>query len=261
MVTKADVEAAWGVWRAAQGAAREELAGLLHVDSNGIFGFDLDDSGTIWIETKVSFMRLRVRVGRVDLPPLRRYEIIGKLFPIASWEGRPELARSYEKFLAVKGLYEAARGVDAEWRKTPEGLAETEKDRRETIAEFEAKQEKIPGTGWWLFPGRADRLAGMSTMKMSPGRIDEAATASLARAALRARTVGDLESAVRSAGYYAKKTQRTMYVYYGNSYGWAVWRVSDKPGDYLNRVNNMGTKLASVTSELVVSWHDLDRGE
>lgn len=101
------------------------------------------------------------------------------------------------------------------------------------------------------------RRHGDARRVMGPGRIDEAATASLARAKLRARNQGDLSSAVLSAGYYAKKLKTTMFVYAGNSFMHTVWRVSQKPSEYLDPINNMGDRVASVTPDLVVAWHDV----
>jgi hypothetical protein len=94
---------------------------------------------------------------------------------------------------------------------------------------------------------------------MGPGRVDLRATESLGRMDLKARSNGSLQEAVLSAGFYAKKSGKTLYAYSGNSFGHNVWRVSQKPGEYLDPVNNTGVKLLSVTPDLVVSWHDLDR--
>ena len=98
-----------------------------------------------------------------------------------------------------------------------------------------------------------------SSMKLGPGRIDQNATAGLQRMRLVAKNQGDIESAVTSAGFYAKKLHQTMYVYPGNSFGHMVWRASYKPGEYLNPINNTGEKMISVTPDLVVSWHELQR--
>jgi hypothetical protein len=92
---------------------------------------------------------------------------------------------------------------------------------------------------------------------MDAGEIDARATESLQRAKLRARNEGDLTSAILSAAYYAKKLGQTMHVYQGNSFMHAVWRVSFKPGEYLNSINNTGPRMLSVTPDLTVSWHDL----
>jgi hypothetical protein len=85
--------------------------------------------------------------------------------------------------------------------------------------------------------------------------VDESATRGLqALRSLRAKNHGDLNSAVISAAYYARKTGETMYVYSGNSYGSGVWRVSAKPSEYLNPINNTGSRVASVTPTCTLSW-------
>jgi hypothetical protein len=95
---------------------------------------------------------------------------------------------------------------------------------------------------------------------MGPGQIDRAGTDSLRRQAkLRARNHGDLASAVISAGHYACKLNKTMYVYVGTSYMTVVWRVSFKPGDYLDSINNTGDRIVSVTPDPIVSWHQITR--
>jgi len=92
---------------------------------------------------------------------------------------------------------------------------------------------------------------------MDEGSVDARATESLRRAKLRARNHGDLTSAILSAAYYAKKLGKTMYVYPGNSFMHAVWRVSFKPSEYLNVINNTGSKVLSVTPDRTVSWHNV----
>jgi len=96
-------------------------------------------------------------------------------------------------------------------------------------------------------------------MALGPGVIDEKGSASLPKIKLAARNRGDIESALISAGYYAKKLGKTMFVYAGNSYGVGVWRVSDKPGEYLDSISNTGSRVASVTPELTMMWHTIDR--
>jgi hypothetical protein len=97
-------------------------------------------------------------------------------------------------------------------------------------------------------------------LQMGPGQIDRAGTDSLRRQAkLRARNQGDLASAVISAGHYARKLDKTMYVYVGTSYMTVVWRVSFKPGDYLDPINNTGDRMVSVTPDLTVFWHQIAR--
>lgn len=96
-------------------------------------------------------------------------------------------------------------------------------------------------------------------LTLSPGVVDQQNTKALSTMRLKARNDGRLPSAVESAGFYAKKLSKTMYVYLGNSYMSAVWRVSYKPGEYLDPISNMGEKLYSVTPELVVSMHTIPR--
>jgi len=86
---------------------------------------------------------------------------------------------------------------------------------------------------------------------------DAKASETLKKVKLQARNKGDLESAVRSAGYYAQKFGKTMYGYAGDSYGWSFWRVSYKESDYLNPINNSGRALFSVTPDLTVTWHEI----
>jgi hypothetical protein len=103
----------------------------------------------------------------------------------------------------------------------------------------------------------AARYLAASKLTLGPGRVDSKATESLAKMKLKARSNGSLEETVASAGFYTKKTGQTAYAYAGNSYGHAVWRVSFKASEYLDPINNTGTKVLSVTPELVVSWHDV----
>jgi hypothetical protein len=99
-----------------------------------------------------------------------------------------------------------------------------------------------------------------SKLRLGPARVDEKGTASLRKIKkLPAKNQGDLNSALMSAGYYAQKMGHAMHVYSGNSYGHSVWRVSDKPGEFLNMINNTGSRLAVVTPELEMVWHDIER--
>lgn len=107
--------------------------------------------------------------------------------------------------------------------------------------------------------GRGGVRRNMSTMTMAEGVVDRSATDGLRGSRLAAKNKGDVQSAVLSAGHYAKKLGETMYVYRGNSYMTTVWRVSSKRSDYLNRINNTGSFLLSVSPSLVVSRHELTR--
>ena len=94
-------------------------------------------------------------------------------------------------------------------------------------------------------------------LKIVSSKTDTKATESLRRLKLHAKNRGDLQSAVVSAGYYAKKHNETMYVYAGDSYGHSIWRVSYKESDYLNRINNSGRALLSVTPDLVITRYEV----
>lgn len=97
-------------------------------------------------------------------------------------------------------------------------------------------------------------------LELSAGIKDEKATRSLqAIKKLKGRHAGDLSGAVISAGYYAKKLGKTMYVYSGNSYGWAIWRVSYKKSEYLCAIGNTGNTVYSVTPNLDVLLHNVFR--
>lgn len=100
------------------------------------------------------------------------------------------------------------------------------------------------------------------SIKRTPRRLPlgdgipwDEATELLRESKLRARHNGNLTDAVISGGYYAKKHRETMYLYSGNSYGVAVWRVSMKPSNYLCPTGNTGAIVISVTPELLVSKH------
>lgn len=96
-------------------------------------------------------------------------------------------------------------------------------------------------------------------LTLGPGVEDREATQILQKAKLRAKSSGSLNDSVLSAAYYAKKSGRPFFGYSGNSFGHAVWRVTDKASDYLDPINNTGGRVYSVTPELVVSWHDVVR--
>lgn len=62
-----------------------------------------------------------------------------------------------------------------------------------------------------------------------------------------------------SAAHYAKAQGKVMHMYAGNSFGQQVWRVSSDPKESLNRVNNTGSVMYSVTPDLTVSRHEVKR--
>ncbi len=76
---------------------------------------------------------------------------------------------------------------------------------------------------------------------------------------LYARSNGSKQDAMISAAWYAKKYNKQYAIYPGNSFGSAVWRVSDKPNDYLNPVNNDGNVIYLVNPDLTVFQCDLNR--
>lgn len=105
-----------------------------------------------------------------------------------------------------------------------------------------------------------DRSRVAASMRLGPGRLDARATAALRQTQLKAKSDGrSLNAAAVSAGLYAKKMSKTMYVFEGNSFMHRVFRVSDNPSEYLNPVSNTGDQILSVTPELEVYWHDVDR--
>ncbi len=101
----------------------------------------------------------------------------------------------------------------------------------------------------------------MTRLIMGDPEVDLIATKSLRGLDLKARNRGDVSSAMLSAGYYARKLGHAMFGYSGNSYGSAVWRVSDKPSEYLNPINNTGKYVFSVTPDLTVARHEVSRPE
>lgn len=102
------------------------------------------------------------------------------------------------------------------------------------------------------------RTITAANLPLGPGEKDAKGTQSLQNMKkLRATPDGTLSSGIISAAYYAKKMNKTMYTYVGNSYGHTVWRVTEKTSECLNPINNTGTKLVSVTPDLVMSWHEV----
>ena len=90
-----------------------------------------------------------------------------------------------------------------------------------------------------------------------PGVEEACASRGLrARGKLRAKNAGDRDSAIESAGSYAQKQKKTMFVYAGTSYGHGVWRVTPKSSEYNNRINNTGGVMYSVSPDLEIRRHD-----
>lgn len=101
--------------------------------------------------------------------------------------------------------------------------------------------------------------ATASELTPGPSVPDEKITDQLRRLKLKARNAGDFNSAMLSAGYYAKKRSETMYVYPGNSFMHEVWRVTAKRGEALNPINNTGKTMFTVSPDLAVSRHEVRR--
>jgi hypothetical protein len=63
-----------------------------------------------------------------------------------------------------------------------------------------------------------------------------------------------------SAGFYAKKLQKPMWVYLGTNMGHMFWRSTDKVKDALNRINNStGEFVFAVSPTLEVVVHKVER--
>jgi superoxide dismutase, Fe-Mn family len=118
--------------------------------------------------------------------------------------------------------------------------------------EVNRRYEEAPAVSTQSTVYSYDRRA---SLKLGPGTVNEGNTKALQKSKLTAKNHGDFGSAILSAGFYAKKTGKTMFVYSGNSFGHGVWRVSEKSSEYLNAINNTGAQVISVTPELVVSYH------
>lgn len=112
----------------------------------------------------------------------------------------------------------------------------------------------------------ADKLRAAKkkyAVKIGPAKVDAKGTKSLrAMKKLKARSRGDLDSALISAAYYAKSRNETMVVYPSNMYGHGVWRVTAEANksEYTDRINNTGAdRMASITPDLEMRWHELSR--
>jgi len=69
-----------------------------------------------------------------------------------------------------------------------------------------------------------------------------------------------LESAVISAGYYAKKNDTLAYVFPGNSFGSFVYRVTFKKSEALDSINNnTGDRMFTVDPDLTVTVYNVER--
>ena len=101
----------------------------------------------------------------------------------------------------------------------------------------------------------------MTLLKMRTGTVSQQLTEYLKNLKkLYARSNGSFEESVVSAAYYAKKHNTPMYIYSGNSYMVALWRVSCKPRDYLCPIGNTGSRILCVDPDLTVTVYDVLRG-
>jgi hypothetical protein len=91
--------------------------------------------------------------------------------------------------------------------------------------------------------------------------FDQTNTTALGRSRLRAMRGTDFESAIVSAGNFAKKQNATCYVYRGNSFGHTVFRFTNKKSDALSPINNTGPYVWEVTPDLQVTRHTTERDE
>jgi hypothetical protein len=91
-------------------------------------------------------------------------------------------------------------------------------------------------------------------LEVTKREVDEKNTAILrSTKKLRGRSNGSLSDSIEMAGYFAKKHNKTYFVYLGNSYGHGVWRVGEE-NDALNPVNNQSTSAVfSVTPDLLLT--------
>lgn len=94
--------------------------------------------------------------------------------------------------------------------------------------------------------------------------LQEQATEQIRTCKLTAKIHGDLDSGVIAAGYYAKKWNKSMFVYFGSCYYAAatyvaLWRVTYKRSEYLCPIGNTGTFLFEVTPDLSVYRHEITR--
>jgi len=106
-----------------------------------------------------------------------------------------------------------------------------------------------------------------SLLQLDSGEIDHEKT-NLAKKIKKfpARSNGSLNDSLLSACYYATKKgyleennpkMSKMYVYPGNSYMHMVWRVTWKESEALNRINNTGLGLFTVTPDLTITYYTI----
>jgi len=95
-------------------------------------------------------------------------------------------------------------------------------------------------------------------LRLGPGKPHRKFTEMLVKVKPRARSWGDFNGAMLQAAFYAKKQNKTMFIYAGTSFGTGVWRVSDKPDEYLNFINNTGSVVFSVSPTLEVTEYPVE---
>jgi hypothetical protein len=100
-----------------------------------------------------------------------------------------------------------------------------------------------------------------SKLEIVKEEVDERNTKVLQSAKkLKARSQGHIVDSIQAAGYYAKKHNRDYYVYYGNSYGHAIWNIGLK-SDALSPVNNTSDNFVyKVSPDLVITKITTKRG-
>ena len=193
------------------------------------------------------------------------------------WQGVADLADTRNRYLDEPAKAQRDTKLDELGIPTDYGKTNEREDFAETFLLFIVDPQRLSPTATFRMQ-RALSLSGLygkpvmhlaqrvvvrflrtaSRLSLGPGRLDQSASASLKKVKLKAKyTPGDMTEAIISAGYYAQKRKKTMFVYGGNSFGHAVWRVSDKASDYLNPINNTGAKVVEVTPDLDVIFHDV----
>ena len=132
-------------------------------------------------------------------------------------------------------------------------------ERRPELEEriLQESRETMNEHGWeWPSAEPPPRRAARRVLGVPREHAEQ--TAALRAMKLKAKNHGDFHSALVSAGYYAKTAGMIMYAYPGNSYGHAVWRVTEKSSNACNRVNNAAGRCVSVTPDLTVNYHDVE---
>ena len=94
-------------------------------------------------------------------------------------------------------------------------------------------------------------------LKIDNGTVDHGLTEKARKVKLFARTNGSFNDSMISGCFYAKKMNKKMFVYSGNSYGHAIWRVTYKESDALGPVNNTGLGLYTIAPDLTITYHTI----